>query len=110
MPKCRPNVRSSNTVIIISDDDCWRVSTSDGSRPIRIQICCELVSCPKVAISPGASLGLQPSFEMETYQKKSSEVIVPLLEHGKLHFGSGRDSELNNMIKIAINPGASLEP
>ena len=68
------------------------------------------MSCPKVAISPGASLGLQPSFEMETNQQKSSEVIVPVLEHGKLHFGSGRDSELNNMIKIAINPRASLEP
>ena len=32
MPKC--NVRSSNTGIIISDDDCWRVSSSDGSRPL----------------------------------------------------------------------------
>ena len=32
---CR-NVRSSNTGIIISDDGCWRVSTSDGS--MRIQI------------------------------------------------------------------------
>ena len=30
MPKC--NVRNSNTGIIISDDDCWRVSSSDGSR------------------------------------------------------------------------------
>ena len=34
LPKC--NVSSSNTGIIISDDDCWRVFTSDGS--MRIQI------------------------------------------------------------------------
>ena len=32
MPKC--NVRSSNTGIIISVDDGWRASTSDGSRPL----------------------------------------------------------------------------
>ena len=32
LPKC--NVRSSNTGILISDDDCWRVSTSDGSMRI----------------------------------------------------------------------------
>ena len=47
---------------------------------------------------------------LETRQEKSSEVIIPVLEHGKLHFGSGRVSVLNIMIKIAISPGASLEP
>ena len=40
---------------------------------------------------------------METHQQKSYEVIIPLLEHGQLHFGSGRVSELNIMITIAIS-------
>ena len=45
------------------------------------------------------------------HQEKSFEVIIPVLEHGKLHFGSGRLSVLNIMIKIAIRPeGASLGP
>ena len=47
---------------------------------------------------------------METHQQKSSEVIIPVLEQGKLHFASGRVSELNIMIKIEISPGASLGP
>ena len=47
---------------------------------------------------------------METQQQKSSELIIPVLEHGQLHFGSGRVSELNIMITIAISPGASLGP
>ena len=47
---------------------------------------------------------------METHQQKSSEVIIPVLEHGQLHFGSGRVSELNIMIIIAISPLASLGP
>ena len=37
---------------------------------------------------------------METHQQKSSEVIIPLLEHGQLHFGSGRVSELNIIITL----------
>ena len=49
---------------------------------------------------------------METHQQKSPEVIIPVLEHGQLHFGSGRVSELNirHMITIAISPRASLGP
>ena len=35
---------------------------------------------------------------MKTHQEKSSEVIIPLLEHGKLRFGTGRVSMLNIMI------------
>ena len=42
---------------------------------------------------------------METHQRKSSEVIIPVLEHDQLHFGSARVSVLNIMITIAINPG-----
>ncbi len=45
-----------------------------------------------------------------TRQEKSFEVIITVLEHDKLHFGSGRVSVLNIMIKIAISPGASLGP
>ena len=52
---------------------------------------------------------LTPS-ALETHQEKSSEVIIPVLEHGKLHFGSARVSVLNIMIKVAISPGASLGP
>ena len=40
----------------------------------------------------------------------SSDVIIPVLEHGKLHFGSGRVSVLKLLIKIEINPGASSGP
>ena len=32
---------------------------------------------------------------METHQQKSFEVMVPVLEHGKFHFLSGRGSEIN---------------
>ena len=42
---------------------------------------------------------------METHLQKSSEVIIPVLEHGRLHVGSGRASVLNIMIKIAISHG-----
>ena len=41
-------------------------------------------------------------------KENSSEVIIPVLEHGQLHFGSGCVSELNIMITIAISPRASL--
>ena len=64
----------------------------------------------KIAISTGASLGPLTPSEIETHQQKSSEVIIPILEHGQLHFGSGRDSELNIMITIAISPRAALGP
>ena len=39
------------------------------------------------------------------HQEKSSEVIIPVLEHGKLHVGRGRFSVLKIMIKIAISQG-----
>ena len=42
---------------------------------------------------------------MESHQQKSSEVSIPLIGHGQLHFGSGHVSELNIMIKIAISHG-----
>ena len=59
----------------------------------------------KIAISSGASLETKPLSEMETHQQKSSEVIINVLEHAKLHFGSGRVSVLKIMIKIAISQG-----
>ena len=42
---------------------------------------------------------------MERHQQKSSEVIIPVLVHGKQHCGSGRVSELNIIITIAISHG-----
>ncbi len=62
----------------------------------------------EIEIPPGASIirALNPS-EMKTHQEKSSEVIIPVLEHGKLHVGSGRVSMLKIMIKII---GPSLGP
>ena len=36
---------------------------------------------------------------------QSSEVIIPVLEHSKLHLGSDRVSVLKIMIKIAISHG-----
>ena len=52
---------------------------------------------------------LTPS-ALETRQEKSSEVIIPVLEHGKLHVVGCRVSVLKIMIKIAISPRASLGP
>ena len=45
-----------------------------------------------------------PPSALETRQEKSSEVIFPVLEHGKLHLGSGRVSVLNIMIIRALTP------
>ena len=42
---------------------------------------------------------------METELQQSSEVIIPVLEHDRLHFGSGRVSVLKIMIEIAISHG-----
>ena len=51
---------------------------------------------------------ITPPSALETRQEKSFEVSIPVLEHDKLHFGSGRVSVLNIMIKIAFSPRASL--
>ena len=42
---------------------------------------------------------------METHQQKWSEVIIPVIERGRLHFGSGRVSDLNIVITLAISHG-----
>ena len=39
------------------------------------------------------------------HREKSSEVFIPILQHVKLHFGSGRVAVLKIMIKIAISHG-----
>ena len=57
----------------------------------------------------GLIRALTPS-GMEKHQQMSSEVIIPVLEHGRLHFGSGCVSDLNIMITIGISPRASLWP
>ena len=53
----------------------------------------------KIAISQGPHKGHKTSSALETHQEKSSEVISPVLEHAKLHFGTGRDSVREIMIK-----------
>ena len=45
---------------------------------------------------------------METHHAKSSEVFIPVLEHGRLHLGSCRASVLKILIKIAISHGPNL--
>ena len=40
---------------------------------------------------------------METHQQKSSEVIIPVLQHVNLHFGTALVSVRESMIKIAIS-------
>ena len=40
----------------------------------------------------------------ETHQEKSSELIIPVLQHVMLKFCTGRVSVLRIMIKIAITP------
>ncbi len=52
----------------------------------------------KIAISHGPQ-DHKTSFALETHQEKSSEVIIPVLEHAKLHFGTCRDSVREIMIK-----------
>ena len=43
---------------------------------------------------------------METHPKKPSEVIIPVLEHVKLHFGTCRISVWKIIIKIAMRQPA----
>ena len=52
-----------------------------------------------IAISHGPHYSHNTSSALETHQEKSSEVIIPVLEHAKLHFGTGRDSVREIMIK-----------
>ena len=53
----------------------------------------------KIAISHGPHQGHKTSSALETHQEKSSEVIIPVLEHAKLYFGTGRDSVREIVIK-----------
>ena len=54
-----------------------------------------------IAISHGPHEGHNTWSASETHQEKSSEVIIPVLEHAYLHFGSGRESVLEIVIKYA---------
>ncbi len=47
---------------------------------------------------------LTPS-ALETHQEKSSEVIIPVLERSKLHFGSGRVSVLKLWLQSQLAQG-----
>ena len=51
----------------------------------------------EITISRGPHLGHITPSVLETHQEKSSEVIIPVLEH--VHFGTGRVSVLKSMIK-----------
>ena len=53
----------------------------------------------KITISHGPHWSHKTSSALETHQEKSSEVIIPVVEHAKLHFGTGRDSVREIMIK-----------
>ena len=68
MPKC--NVISSNTGIIIPDDDCWRVSTSDGSMRIHISFRHRPLSIHQS----------QTLFNIQTGKAASNEVKTCLLD------------------------------
>ena len=56
----------------------------------------------KIAISHGPHQGHKTLSALETHQEKSSEVIIPVLEHAKLTSGTGRDSVREIMIKTPI--------
>ena len=52
----------------------------------------------KIAISHGPHWGHKTSSALGTHQENSSEVNIPVLEHAKLTFGTGRDSMREIMI------------
>ena len=47
---------------------------------------------------------------METHQEKSSEVIIPILQNVKLHFGTVRISVLKSMIKHPNQSAGDFAP
>ena len=53
----------------------------------------------KIVITHGPNWGHKTSSAFETHQEKSCEVIIPVLEHAKLNYGTGRDSVREIMIK-----------
>ena len=56
-------------------------------------------------LAHGPHYGHKTPSALETHHEKSSEVFIPVLQHVKLHFGSGSVSVLKIMIKIAISHG-----
>ena len=59
----------------------------------------------KSQLATGIIRAIKTWSALETHQDKSSEVIIRVLQHRRLHVGSGRASVLNIMIKIAISLG-----
>ena len=51
----------------------------------------------KIAISHEPHYCHKTPSALETHQEKSSEVIIPVLEHVRLHFGTGHVSVLKIM-------------
>ena len=64
-----------------------------------------VTSCRPPELATGLIRPIKTWSALETHQEKSSEVIIRVLEHGRLHVGSGRASVLNIMITIAISHG-----
>ena len=56
-----------------------------------------------IAFATGPQSPLKPRLNMETHHQNRSEVIIPVLEHVKLDFGTGRVSVYHIMINIAIS-------
>ena len=56
----------------------------------------------KIAISHVPHQGHKTLSALETHQEKSSEVIIPVLEHAMLTSGTARDSVREIMIKTPI--------
>ena len=52
-----------------------------------------------IAISNGPHYDHKTPSALKTHQEKSSDVIIPVLEHVRLHFGTGRVSVLKSMIR-----------
>ena len=57
------------------------------------------------SVGPLVSPAVVADATKRTNHNKSSEVLIPVLKHGKLHFGSGHVSVLKIMIKFAISHG-----
>ena len=59
----------------------------------------------KIAISHGPNLGHKTQSYLETHQGKCYYVMITVLQHVTLHFGTGRVSVRESLIKIAISHG-----
>ena len=59
----------------------------------------------KSQLATGLIRAIKTWSPLETHQEKSSEVIIRVLEHRRLHVGSGHESVREIVITIAISHG-----